>query len=307
VVAELRETWGRQLAVGPEPIEVMTERVFADGQEIASRAWAEPGNGPQRLGDVLKAVVSTSRELWEQRTGRSFDEDPVCERCGVEHDEVSCCACLDAGFVLGPLEAVGVPRRREPCGACQGPEPVTAYLQRAGVDVDQIGYTLASWGRGKPRDRAEAYMATWPPSLPWLVLEGQVGRGKTGLAVGVMREAYERYGVRGRFHNVVDLLDRIKATYGRGTEEGETTAQVHHALVECPLLVIDDLGAQYGTEWAASELYGVLERRHRKRMPTVITTNLTISEFDPRIKSRMLSTQHAVVVSVGGSDRRVAG
>jgi DNA replication protein DnaC len=74
-------------------------------------------------------------------------------------------------------------------------------------------------------------------------------------------------------------------------------------LCELTFLVIDDIGAEYGTDFINAKLYELLSRRERKW--TVITGNLSLSDIEQRIDARIASRmiRHgSVVVDVNVPD-----
>jgi len=119
----------------------------------------------------------------------------------------------------------------------------------------------------------------------WLVLQGDYACGKTHLAAAIANYRTGE-GVPPLFIMVPDLLDHLRATfspestvsYDRRFDEVKTT----------PLLVLDDLGTQSMTPWVKEKLYQLFNYRYNGGLPTVITTADTLSEIDPRIRSRML-------------------
>lgn len=50
-------------------------------------------------------------------------------------------------------------------------------------------------------------------------------------------------------------------------------------LCRFPLLIIDDLGTERGTEYALEHVYNVIDSRYRTRKPLIVTTNLTLEEL----------------------------
>ena len=48
-------------------------------------------------------------------------------------------------------------------------------------------------------------------------------------------------------------------------------------MVKYDLLIIDDLGAERGTEYAVENVFNVIDRRYRSGKPLIITTNLHLS------------------------------
>lgn len=52
------------------------------------------------------------------------------------------------------------------------------------------------------------------------------------------------------------------------------------------LLIIDDLGAERGTEYAIENVYNVIDSRYRSRLPLIITTNLSLKEVRNPVDDR---------------------
>jgi DNA replication protein DnaC len=117
----------------------------------------------------------------------------------------------------------------------------------------------------------------------WLLLQGGIGVGKTHLAAAIANQAVAQ-GVPTLFLTVPDLLDELRAGYSDG-DLGfpERFEQVRSA----PLIVLDDFGSQYATEWAREKLFQILNHRYINRLPVVLTTNLALEEIDPRLSSRI--------------------
>lgn len=145
-------------------------------------------------------------------------------------------------------------------------------------------------------------------SSDWLILRGQVGRGKTYSACAVMRAAIET--MRGRFTTAVDMLNAIRATYD--SKDSEST--VRSAYSNVPLLVIDDFGKEKPTEWMLSTLFTILDERYRSCRPTIITTQYTGRELIERLtiggdnqtaKAIISRLSEGMPVVLEGPDRRL--
>ena len=118
----------------------------------------------------------------------------------------------------------------------------------------------------------------------WLVLMSNPGCGKTHLAAAIANACQAR-GQAAYFVVVPDLLDHLRATYS--PDSRVTYDELFEAIRAAPLLVLDDLGAQSSTPWAQEKLFQILNHRYNARLPTVVTTNLSLEEFEPRLSSRM--------------------
>lgn len=146
-----------------------------------------------------------------------------------------------------------------------------------------------------------------------LLITGPVGTGKTFLALALMRARIEA-GQAALFLDLGDFLDQIKATFGRAADgsDGPTTAEVLEAPRRVPLLVLDDLGAEYGTAWAESQIFGLLNARWKAQSATIFTTNHTTETLrehaGERIASRVLGMcggLDANIIRWQGRDRRL--
>jgi DNA replication protein DnaC len=138
----------------------------------------------------------------------------------------------------------------------------------------------------------------------WLVLAGGNGCGKTHLAAGIANHCLER-GETVFFASVPDLLDHLRATFA--PDAPARFDELFERVREVPLLILDDLGAQQGTEWAWEKLYQVLVHRRRWHLPLVVTTNLDVthSSFpDRRIGSRLCESGWARRVLITAPDFR---
>lgn len=138
----------------------------------------------------------------------------------------------------------------------------------------------------------------------WLVLTGPFGCGKTHLAAAIANYCIE-HGVFALFVVVPDLLDYLRAAYAPSSPitYDERFEQVRNV----ELLILDDLGTQNATPWAAEKLYQILNYRYNAELPTVITTNQPLLDMDPRLASRLKDQRMVRMISIYVSDRRAQG
>lgn len=168
------------------------------------------------------------------------------------------------------------------------------------------------------RDAAERFALEMLGHLPprWISFLGSSGAGKTMLAKWINRvfkqnldwkidwPATERTKNESNPHGRIirDRGDFVSwAKIARLMREGEY--RILDDLCQLTFLVIDDIGAEYGTDFINAKLYELLSRREHKW--TVITGNLSLSDIEQRIDSRIASRMirsGSVVIDVDVQD-----
>jgi DNA replication protein DnaC len=104
-----------------------------------------------------------------------------------------------------------------------------------------------------------------------IVLTGKTGTGKTGIAIGILREACLN-GYRGRFYDAQDLLDKLYASLA-----DRSTARLMKHLSRLQPLVIDKVdNLSVKAEQAA--FFRLIDQRYN-RVSTIITTSLDLPEW----------------------------
>ena len=126
----------------------------------------------------------------------------------------------------------------------------------------------------------------------WLVLLGRSGAGKTHIAAAVANRLIER-GQPVLFIAVPDLLDHLRAAYQPDAEEPYD--RLFEQVRSAPVLVLDDLGAQAPTAWAAEKLYQIVSHRFNAQLPTVFTCALSLEELEERLRTRLSDPTFSVV------------
>jgi len=100
-----------------------------------------------------------------------------------------------------------------------------------------------------------------------------IGTGKTGLAIGLLREALVS-GCRGRFYNVQDLLNDMYASLA-----DRSTPKLLKHLSRFDILVLDELGYLTLNAEQSNAFFKLMAERYQAGKPTIITTNLDYPDW----------------------------
>ena len=135
-------------------------------------------------------------------------------------------------------------------------------------------------------DYCKCYAEDFSEESPNICMFGSTGLGKTHLSLAIAAEVIAKgYGVvYGSCPNLLSRLEREK--FGRSNENTE------ESLLDCDLLILDDLGAEFSTQFTVSAIYNIINTRLLKRLPTIISTNLGIEgiqqKYTERVASRLI-------------------
>jgi DNA replication protein DnaC len=135
-----------------------------------------------------------------------------------------------------------------------------------------------------------------------LLITGPVGTGKTHLMWAIYRAIAEadpqRFGVVSA--KMVSLLSRLRPG---GDEPHDYVSR----LCRAPLLLLDDIGAEKGSEWVSERLYELVDARYEARLPIICTSNRKPEKLAEVVGERVASRLHEMceVLPVLGGDRRL--
>ncbi|MBQ6826233.1 MAG: ATP-binding protein [Clostridia bacterium] len=234
----------------------------------------------------VDALKETSKKLTEEKNA-------ILKSNGVEPIKYSCNACMDTGYIGGKIcECVRREAARVMADELSREMPL---IDSKFEDFDLKYYSDKTDENGQnPRRRMTAilklckeYVLNFDENTKEnLLFMGDAGLGKTHLTLAIVSGVIEKgyLPVYGSAENLFSTIEAEKfAGEGRGSYE---------AILNCDLLVIDDLGAEMATSFTKSVLYNLVNTRILTRKPTIINTNLSMKQIEerytPRISSRLI-------------------
>ena len=138
------------------------------------------------------------------------------------------------------------------------------------------------------------YAENFTPDSQGLFMYGKTGLGKTHLSLAIANEVINR-GYDVYYGSVQSIMDKLEAEhFGRLPREDSIKEDV----LNCDLLIIDDLGTEFTTQFTTAELYNIINSRILSSLPTIISTNLDLpgiaEAYSQRVASRIIGNSDAM-------------
>lgn len=147
------------------------------------------------------------------------------------------------------------------------------------------------------------YIDEFDQNFSNLFFYGGTGLGKTFLSHCIAKELIERsHSVI--YYSAFELFDMVaQNSFGRVNPQENMKDYV----MDCDLLIIDDLGTELTNSFVSSQLFLILNERIQRKKSTIISTNLSLSAFAETYNERVFSriTSNFQLFQFFGNDIRI--
>ena len=131
----------------------------------------------------------------------------------------------------------------------------------------------------------EEYIPNFNATTDNLLFYGDSGTGKTFLSCCVAKELLDD-GFLVIYRTIDELMHNLREI------KFENNSELENILLNCDLLIIDDLGAEQITDFTTTEFFNLLNKKLLRKKKMLISTNLSLSDirttYTERISSRLL-------------------
>jgi len=115
------------------------------------------------------------------------------------------------------------------------------------------------------------------------IFVGKPGTGKTHLAIGIALEIIQQQRSP-VFVTVQRLIRRVKDSW---STQNETESEVVDAFASPDLLILDEVGVQFGSEFEKQVLFDVLNERYEKLKPSILLSNIPREQLSDYLGERV--------------------
>lgn len=276
-------------------------KIMADTACECVKALGLGGKAQDFINEISKKNLQAQQTIIDTLKKAGLPEDYLKEK-------YTCSKCSDTGFVEGKMcTCLKNAMRQLTYNSLCDKIPIEKYrfdnfsLENYPDYPDEDG--VVARNRMKIYfDYCVNYADDFSSSSGDILMCGDTGLGKTHLSLAIAGEAAKKgYSViYGSAQNILSNLENEK--FGRSMQLG-----AEQSIQDCDLLIIDDLGAEFSTQFTVSAVYNILNTRLMMSKPTIISTNMSLVEIEERYTERVASRilGNYTVMNFKGKDIRV--
>lgn len=172
------------------------------------------------------------------------------------------------------------------CPACRRDAQLQALLQRTAIPPRFANCTFDTFTVELPEqqtalDACRSYADDFKQMHDkgvCMVLRGNIGTGKNHLACAIARQVSTQW-YSSVLLTVPEIIQRIRSTWDRDRQSLENHTEIIERFADVNLLILDEVGRQYGKEAERINLFEVINARYLAMRPTIVISNLLLTEI----------------------------
>ena len=252
-----------------------------------NKRLAEIDNELLKIGPILgvAALSGDTKKIEEAKNTvekLSAEKNEILVKENFKDYEPSCKFCNDSGLINGKycncVKKLAKQKSLLNLGEC------------ANLDCDFDNFSLSYYpekfkdGVAKIYNLCKDYAENFSLNSKSLMLMGNTGLGKTHLSISIAKKVIDKgfSVIYGPADTILGKIEKEHFNYSANTPYKDS-------VLNCDLLIIDDLGTEFLTKYTLSVVYNIINNRILTSKPTIISTNFSIDEIEEKYTPRILS------------------
>lgn len=272
----------------------------------AARAVINGGDVVENMKKLRDRNLSMQAELNEILISNGYAEDVFepdyfCKKCRdtgyyEEDGKTLVCSCLKQALVSCACEELN---RTAPLSLSTFDSfSLDYYDKKSDIKTGISPYNQMS----KILRYCKNYADNFSKNSESILMKGATGLGKTHLSLAIANEVIKKgYGVI--YVSAPSLMQTLEKQFFSKEDDNSTI----NMLIDCDLLIVDDLGTEFHGQLSVSQLYNIFNSRMLSGKPIIINTNLSMRELEKIYSERFVSriSGNAQKLDFLGSDIRI--
>lgn len=265
------------------------DRLIAGTGVQAAKAVLKGGDVAAEMTKLRDTNLALQKELRELLANNGYPENAFepryyCEKCGdtgyIEEDNRTVvCACLKQALVQIACDELNrtAPLALSTFDSFRPDYYDTQITPGLGMSPYELMDKVLKFCRSYARD--------FTPHSESILMKGATGLGKTHLSLAIANEVIRKgYGVV--YVSAPSVVQKLEKQYFSRNNDDDSLLDL---LTDCDLLIIDDLGTEFKTQFSVSQLYNIFNARMLQNKPVIINTNLDLRELEKAYSQRFVS------------------
>lgn len=297
-----------------------------DQDERIAKAYANIPRLPQIDREIASLSIKKARLLLGEENGQDFDLAETIRQLSEEREallishgfprdylkmQYTCPLCQDTGYVNNEKCICFKKAISEHLYTQSNIRELleTTNFQNFSLDYysdDIISESTGLTARETARRallQTQEFVRDFDKTFQNLFLYGDTGVGKTFLSCCAARELLDTT------HSVIyySAFDLFEAFAEKTFSSSEESQDKNDYILDCDLLIIDDLGTELTNRFVASQFFLCINERILRKKSTIISTNLTLGNFMERYSERVFSrvSSNYTMMKLIGNDIRI--